>query len=94
MKVVTNILYSQGVFERKIPQKLAKLKKAQPYQVAEKLKNNCHIPNLVQAFTEEKWVKPGFSMQQTSHLYDSCLQKLLIFTVQVYFYIKTSKSYF
>ena len=42
----------QGVIKRKSPQKLAKSKK-KLYQMAEKLKNNCHIPDLVQAFSEE-----------------------------------------
>ena len=37
--------------------------------------NNCHIPDLVQAFS---WIKPGFISSQTSHLYDSRIKFLNI----------------
>ena len=40
----------EGVIERKNPQKLTKPKKAELYQMAKKLKNNCHIPDLLQTF--------------------------------------------
>ena len=43
----------QGVFKRESPQKLTKPGKAQPHQEAEKLENNCHIPDWVQAFSKE-----------------------------------------
>ena len=43
----------QGVYEKESPWKLTKPRGSSTNQRAEQLANNCHIPDLVQAFSEE-----------------------------------------
>ena len=53
IKVITNIPHSKVYSKGKVHKNRQNRKEAQPYHPAEQLENNCHIPDLVQAFSEE-----------------------------------------
>lgn len=47
--------------------------KIKHFQLMKREKENCHLSDLVPAFSRTRWVKSDFLSGKTSHLYDNYL---------------------